>query len=170
MPLGTWTARLATRSPWRRNGGDAQGAGCGHDGRAQTDDLRQRWDFPFASERKSGEQSRLGSTISTGYVRPAAIFTGVIEVSCPRFGPPNMRHGLATFLTERGTDLRVTQRMLRWSGTKMLQRYAHPGRKAKKSQGEFLGRMFRKKRLRVRVQLQQKPLPAGKAHIVRSET
>lgn len=101
-------------------------------------------DFIFASERKNGKQPRLGSMISTDYVRPAAIRAGVIDESCPRFGLHNCRHGLSTFLVERGTDLKVIQRMLRWSDVKMLQRYAHPRRQAKKAQGEFLGRMFKK--------------------------
>lgn len=113
-------------------------------------------DFVFASERKRGSQPRLGSMISTDYLRPAAIAAGVIDRTCPRFGLHNCRHGLATFLTERGTELKVIQRMLRWSDSKMLQRYAHPRRKAKKAQGEFLGRMFAKGRKRVRVRVQQK--------------
>lgn len=112
-------------------------------------------DYLFASERKNGKQPRLGSMISQDYVRPAAIRAGVIDESCPRFGLHNMRHGLATFLTERGTDVRIIQRMLRWSDTKMLQRYAHPRRQAKKAQGEYLGRMFRKGRKQVRKQVRK---------------
>ena len=72
-------------------------------------------DFIFASERKNGKQPRLGSMISTDYVRPAAIRAGVIEKSCTRFGLHNCRHGLSTFSVERGTDVKVIQRMLRWS-------------------------------------------------------
>jgi integrase len=113
-------------------------------------------DFIFASERKNGKQPRLGSMISTDYVRPAAIRAGVIDESCPRFGLHNCRHGLATFLTERGTDVQIIKRMLRWSDVKMLQRYAHPRRQAKKAQGEFLGRMFGKGRKRVRKRVQRK--------------
>jgi integrase len=113
-------------------------------------------DFIFASERKNGRQPRLGSMISTDYVRPAAIKAGVIDKSCPRFGLHNCRHGLATFLTERGTDVQIIKRMLRWSDAKMLQRYAHPAQKAKKAQGEFLGRMFKKGRKQVQKRVQQK--------------
>lgn len=113
-------------------------------------------DFLFASECKKGSQPRLGSMISTNYVRPAAIKAKVIEDSCPRFGLHNMRHGLATFLTERGTDPRVIQRMLRWSEDKMLQRYAHPKKQARKAQGEFLGRMLKKGAGRVHRRVQQK--------------
>ncbi|HKU20172.1 MAG TPA: site-specific integrase, partial [Terriglobales bacterium] len=113
-------------------------------------------DYIFASERKNGKQPRLGSMIVADYVRPAAIRAGVIDGSCPRFGLHNCRHGLATFLTERGTDPKVIQRMLRWSDAKMLQRYAHPRRQAKKAQGEYLGRMFKKGRKQVQKQVQRK--------------
>jgi integrase len=94
--------------------------------------------------------------ISTDYVRPAAIRAGVIATDWPRFGLHNCRHGLATFLTERGTDPKVIQRMLRWSDAKMLQRYAHPKKQARKAQGEFLGRMLRKGVGRVQKRVQQK--------------
>ena len=113
-------------------------------------------DFIFASERKNGKQPRLGSMISTDYVRPAPIRAGVIATDCPRFGLHNCRHGLATFLTERGTDPKVIQRMLGWSDAKMLQRYAHPKKQARKAQGEFLGRMLRKGVGRVQKRVQQK--------------
>lgn len=53
--------------------------------------------------------------ISTDYIRPAAFKAKVIDVSCPRFGLYNMRHGLATFLAEGGADVTVIQRMLGWS-------------------------------------------------------
>lgn len=119
-------------------------------------------DFIFASERKNGTQPRTEGMISTDYVRPGAIRAGVIDESCPRFGLHNMRHGLATFLAERGTDPKIIQRMLRWSDPKMLQRYAHPRRQAKKAQGEFLGRMFRKGRKRVQKRVQQKRLSKRK--------
>jgi len=107
-------------------------------------------DYVFASERKKGTQPRLGSMISTDYVRPAAINAKVITADCPRFGLHNMRHGLATFLEERGTDPKVIQRMLRWSSTRMLQRYFHPKKQARKAQVAYLGRMT--KRVQVRVQ------------------
>jgi integrase len=113
-------------------------------------------DFVFASERKNGKQPRLGSMLSVDYVRPTAIRAGVIDASCPRFGLHNMRHGLATFLAEAGTDLRVIQRMLRWSSTRMLQRYLHPKKQARKAQGVFLGRMKKKGHVRVQVRVQQK--------------
>ena len=99
-------------------------------------------DFIFASDRKKGTQPRLGSMIVADYIRPAAIKAKVITADCPRFGLHNLRHGLTTFLTERGTDPVVIQRMLRWSNIKMLQRYAHTAKKGRKAQGEFLGQML----------------------------
>jgi integrase len=107
-------------------------------------------DYIYASERKNGTQPRLGSMISTDYIRPAAIKAKVIDASCPRFGLYNMRHGLATFLAERGTDVKVIQRMLRWSSARMLQRYFHPRKQARKEQGAYFGKMG--KRVQVRVQ------------------
>ena len=88
-------------------------------------------DYIYASERKNGTQPRLGSMISTDYIRPAAFKAKVIDVSCPRFGLYNMRHGLATFLAGRGSDVTVIQRMLRWSSARMLQRYFIPGRRCR---------------------------------------
>jgi len=111
-------------------------------------------DYVFASERKKGTQPRLGSMISTDYVRPAAIKAKVITADCPRFGLHNMRHGLATFLAERGTDPKVIQRMLRWSSARMLQWYFHPKKQARKAQLAYLGKM--RKRVQVRVQ-QKRP-------------
>lgn len=118
--------------------------------RKQTE-FAQEGDFLFASKRMNGSQPRLGSMISTDYVRPAAIKAKVITEDCPRFGLHNLRHGLSTFLAESGTDPVVIQRMLRWSNVSMLQRYAHPAKKARKAQGVFLGRMLGK-RVQGRVQ------------------
>jgi hypothetical protein len=64
-----------------------------------------------------------------------------IEESCPRFGLHNMRHSLATWLFDQGTSPEIVQRMLRWSSTRMLPRYVHPEKKARRAQGEFPKRM-----------------------------
>jgi integrase len=101
-------------------------------------------DFLFASSRMKGLQPRLGSMISSDYIRPAAIRAGVIDESCPRFGAHNLRHGLATWLANQGTSVEVIQRMLRWSSARMLQRYLHMGKKAKKAQGKYLGQIMGK--------------------------
>jgi len=94
--------------------------------------------------------------ISTDYVRPAAIKPKVIEDSCPRFGLHNMRYGLATWLVDQGNSPEIVQRMLRWSSTRMLQRYVHPAKKTRRAQGEFLKRM-NGKRARRRVQEKRSP-------------
>ena len=89
--------------------------------------------------------------IATDYVRLAAIRAEVIDKTCPRFGLHDMRHGLAAWLAENGTDPVVMQRMLRWSSIDMLQRYAHMGKKARRAQGEFL-EQFKPGRVQQRVQ------------------
>jgi integrase len=70
------------------------------------------------------------------YIRPAAIATGVLEERdgrcyydgevVIRFGFHNLRHGLATWLAEQGTDPVVIQRMLRHSSKDMTMHYIHP--------------------------------------------
>ncbi|HXY06427.1 MAG TPA: site-specific integrase [Terriglobales bacterium] len=113
-------------------------------------------DYVFASTKARGKQPRLGSGISSDYIRPAAIKAGVIDDSCPRFGAHNLRHGLASWLADQGTSVEVIQKMLRWSSARMLQRYVHP-RKARKAQGEFL-RQFKPGRVQAGVQRKRVPL------------
>lgn len=99
-------------------------------------------DYIFASERMDGKQPRLGSMLSTDYVRPAALAAGVIRKDCPRFGLHNMRHGLASFLIDHGTDPVVVQRMLRHSRVSMTMHYTHARKRARKAQGKFLSTML----------------------------
>ena len=108
-------------------------------------------DFIFPSYKLKGKQPRLGSMIATDYVRPAAIKAEVITEDCSRFGLHSLRHGLATWLADNGTDPVVIQRMLRWSSITMLQRYAHVSKKARQAQGEFL-EQFKPGRVQERVQ------------------
>ena len=51
----------------------------------------------------------------------------VIEIPCGhRFGFHNLRHALASFLVEIGTDTKTIQDMLRWADPSILLRtYAH---------------------------------------------
>lgn len=52
-----------------------------------------------------------------------------------------MRHSLATFLAEQGTDSKVIQRMLRWSSTRMFQRYFTP--RSQEAGAKGTGSVFR---------------------------
>jgi integrase len=90
-------------------------------------------DLLFPSYRKQGKQPRLGSMIVEDYIHPAPIAAGVLErrdgvcyydgESATRFGFHNLRHGLATWLAEQGTDPVVISRMLRQSTVDMTMQY-----------------------------------------------
>jgi integrase len=95
-------------------------------------------DFLFPSFKLHGKQPRLGSMIVEDYIRPAAVAAGVISNDCPRFGFHNLRHGLSTFLIEKGQDPVVVQRMLRQSHVNMTMHYVHNSRKARNAQGQFI--------------------------------
>jgi|SRR6516164_756767 len=95
-------------------------------------------DFLFPSFKLRGKQPRLGSMIVEDYIRPAALAAGVISDDCPRFGFHNLRHGLSTFLIEKGQDPVVVQRVLRQSHVNMTMHYVHNSRKARNAQGQFL--------------------------------
>jgi integrase len=62
----------------------------------------------------------------------------VISIDCPPFGFHDLRHGLSTFLIEKGQDPVVVQRMLRQSHVNMTMHYVHNSRKARNAQGQFL--------------------------------
>jgi len=72
------------------------------------------------------------------YIRPAGLAAGVIFGDCPRFGFPNLRDGLSTFLVGKGKDPVGVQRMLRQSHVNMTMHYVHNSRKARNAQGQFL--------------------------------
>ena len=106
-------------------------------------------DLLFPSCRKNGTQPRLGSMIVEDYIRPAAIAAGVLEernAKCyydgevvHRFGFHNLRHGLATWLAEQGTDPAVIQRMLRHSSKDMTMHYIHA--KAREAQEQYIAEL-----------------------------
>jgi integrase len=106
-------------------------------------------DLLFPSHRKDGKQPRLGSMIVEDYIRPAAIAAGVLEQrddGCyydgelvERFGFHSLRHGLATWLAEQGTDPAVIQRMLRHSSKDMTGHYIHA--KARKAQEQYIAEL-----------------------------
>jgi integrase len=103
-------------------------------------------DLIFASSSKKGKMPRRGSMIVQDFLRPAMIAAGVLEVrdgKCyrdgqvvKRAGYHNLRHGLATWLAEQGTDPAVIQRMLRQSSPEMMAHYLHP--KAREAQEQYI--------------------------------
>ena len=106
-------------------------------------------DLLFPSYRKKGKQPRFGSMIVEDYIRPAAIAAGVLEERdgmcyydgevVTRFGFHNLRHGLATWLAEQGTDPAVIQRMLRHSSKDMTMHYIHA--KAREAQEKYISEL-----------------------------
>jgi integrase len=80
------------------------------------------------------------------YLRPATILAGVLEErggqvyyvgeTVTRFGFHSLRHGLATWLAEQGTDPVVIQRMLRHSSKDMTMHYVHA--KAREAQEQYI--------------------------------
>ena len=106
-------------------------------------------DLLFPSYRKKGNQPRFGSMIVEDYIRPAAIAAGVLEKrdgkcyydgeAVDRFGFHNLRHGLATWLAEQGTDPAIIQRMLRHSSKDMTMHYIHA--KAREAQEQYIAEL-----------------------------
>jgi integrase len=82
-------------------------------------------DFIFASDRLNGRGPRVPNMLVENHLRPAA--KKVIEIpEGHRFGFHNLRHGLASFLVEVGTDPKTIQDSLRWADPSILLRtYAH---------------------------------------------
>jgi integrase len=71
-------------------------------------------DFIFASARLKGKRPRVANMLVQDHLRPAA--EKVIEIPTDhRFGFHNLRHALASFLVEIGTDAKTIQDMLRWA-------------------------------------------------------
>jgi integrase len=103
-------------------------------------------DLIFASEVMKGEQPRTGCTISQKIIRPAAERLGIIDKDCPRFGMHNLRHSLATFLAEQGTEPEVIQRILRHSTLPMAMRYTHLRKLSRAAQSAFLKKFGKRER------------------------
>lgn len=82
-------------------------------------------DFIFASERLKGKAPRVPNMLVEDHLRPAA--KQVIEIpEGHRFGFHNLRHALASFLVEIGTDPKTIQDTLRWADPSILLKvYAH---------------------------------------------
>ena len=83
-------------------------------------------DWVFASARSKGRTPRSSSVLTVDHLRPAAIAAGVKLKPGQRFGFHNFRHGLASWLVNKGTDVKTVQGLLRHSNVKTtLGLYAH---------------------------------------------
>lgn len=86
-------------------------------------------DWVFASERLEGKQPRVDNMLVEDHLRPAAVKAGVPELlggQRIRFGFDNLRHSLASFLVDSGTDPKTVQDLLRQADVQTtLKFYAH---------------------------------------------
>jgi integrase len=86
-------------------------------------------DWVFPSEKLKGRQPRVANMLVEDYLRPAAVKAGVPELLAGqkvRFGFHNLRHSLAAFLVDSGTDPKTVQDMLRQADVQTtLKFYAH---------------------------------------------
>jgi integrase len=100
-------------------------------------------DFIFASPKLNGKQPLWGQTLNENYVKPAAVALGLVAKD-ERFGWHRLRHSLATWV-EKNTPriLRVAQRTLRHSDSKMTERYVHPEfEEALEAQTQYIKQML----------------------------
>ena len=83
-------------------------------------------DWIFASNRCKGQKPRSASVLTFDHLRPAALAAGVKIKPGQRFGFHNFRHGLASWLVNKGTDVKTGQILLRHSNVKTtLGLYTH---------------------------------------------
>jgi integrase len=83
-------------------------------------------DWVFASKRCKGQKLRSASVLTFDQLRPAALAVGVKIKPGQRFGFHNFRHGLASWLVNKGTDVKTVQSLLRHSNVKTtLGLYTH---------------------------------------------
>ena len=103
----------------------------------------QDWVFP--SFKLKGKQPRVGNMLVEDHLRPAAIAAGVLkEGESVRFGFHNLRHSLASFLVQAGTNPKVVQTLLRHADVHTtLQIYAHSRNEDRMTaQGDMLAAFF----------------------------
>jgi len=70
-------------------------------------------DWIFPSTKLKGRTPLSASMITAAKIRPAAVKVGIRLATGQRFGFHNFRHSLATFLVNRGKDVKTIQGLLR---------------------------------------------------------
>jgi len=86
-------------------------------------------DWVFPSEKLGGRQPRVVNVLVEDYLLPVAVKAADPELLADgkaRFGVHNLRHSLASFLVDSGTDPKTVQDMLRQADVQTtLKFYAH---------------------------------------------
>jgi integrase len=70
-------------------------------------------DWIFPSTKLKGTKPLSASVMTAAKIRPAAVKVGIRLEKGQRFGFHNFRHALATFLVNRGTDVKTIQQLVR---------------------------------------------------------
>jgi integrase len=91
-------------------------------------------DWVFPSTKMKGKTPLSASMMAKDKIRPAAIKVGVRLEPGQRFGFHNFRHSLATFLINKGKDVKTIQGLLRHASLR------RPGKKSLSCTTPFLTR------------------------------